>query len=174
MTVDLTALYAIEHPRLINYCRRFTYGDRDQAEDHAQEAWLKFLEWRERFHDPTYPSLRILYGEAWRRLVDGYRYSKRHALLPLDIREQGGWSCDMAQVLEDINVKMDVLAIYERAMSIFTPGQAQALRLWLAGYSGKEAVARLGISRGAYQLRLHRAWDVLREAAAQDIEQGVG
>lgn len=165
MTTNLAALYADEHTRLINYCRRFTQGDSDRAEDYAQDAWLKFLEWRERFYDPTYPSLRILYGEAWRCLVGGYRYDKRHPLLPLDIREQGGWSCDKSSPLEDIDTRLDTLAIYEKAVSMFTPEQAQALKLWMAGCSGKEAAARLGISRGAYQLRLHRAWDVLREAA---------
>lgn len=163
---DLAALYTTEHHRLVNYCRRFTRGDRDQAEDHAQDAWLKFLEWRGRFYDSAYPPLRILYGEAWRHLVDNYRYARRHPLLLLDIREQGGWSRDMAQFLEDTDVKLDVLAIYEKAASMFTPEQAQALKFWLADYSGNEAAAQLGISRGAYQLRLHRAWEVLREAAA--------
>ena len=166
---DLATLYTTEHGKLIAYCRHFTRGDRDQAEDHAQDIWLRYMLAVARFDAPGYLPRKRLFGEAKRHLIDQYRADKRHPTVG-----QLGGEWDYSEWLgtewPDVEGSIDAARLYEHHRVYLTREQCAALDLHLDGLSEEQAAKTLGVRPLAYRARLFRARQTLRRV----LEQGAG
>jgi RNA polymerase sigma-70 factor, ECF subfamily len=150
--------FNIHHERLLRAMYLAT-GDRHEAEDLAQEAFVRMLERWERVRgldDPVgylYRTALNLRRSRLRRLA----VAARKAIQP----EPG------VDVQEAVEERSDV----HRALAELADGQRGAVVLveWL-GMTDEGAGAVLGVSAGAARTRLHRARAALRDLLRGEID----
>jgi RNA polymerase sigma factor (sigma-70 family) len=122
-----------EHDRLFK-ALYFVTGRREDAEDLAQDAFLKLWERWDRIdtiEDPT--------AYLFRVALNGLRMKRRHAVVELRRRLQNGPERD---VFADAEMRADV----RRLLLALSPRQRAALVLVdLLGYPSKQAARMLGV-----------------------------
>jgi RNA polymerase sigma factor (sigma-70 family) len=128
------AFFDAEHERLLRAMYLVT-GDRAEADDIAQEAFVKILERWDTVRLMDSPT-GYLYRTAMNSFRSGYRRSimaiRRLALVPLGRRNP----------FEDVEIAADV----RRALTSLTPRQRAAIVLTeLLGYPSEDAGSLLGI-----------------------------
>jgi RNA polymerase sigma-70 factor (ECF subfamily) len=174
---ELDALLAAERPRLVRLCARIT-GDAREAEDLAQETLLEAWRHRHKLHEPVgyvqwlvaiarnvcrrraRTRTRDLAGLAWAQHED-------ERVLPVAAEELPA-SCDV-----EIELERDELAtLLDRALGLLPPETRQVLlQRYVQEYPEAEIAARLGVSTGAVEARLHRGKLALRTVLATDLRQ---
>jgi RNA polymerase sigma-70 factor (ECF subfamily) len=150
--------FLAHHERLLRTMYLAT-GDRHEAEDLTQEAFVRILErweWVHGLEDPV--------GYLFRTALNAHRsrlrrlsVAARKALRP----EPGTNEQEAAE---------DRTAVH-RALAALPDGQREAVVLveWL-GMTDERAGAVLGVSAGAVRTRLHRARTALRELLRGEID----
>ncbi|HKG25702.1 MAG TPA: bifunctional nuclease domain-containing protein [Thermomicrobiales bacterium] len=150
-------------PVLVAVCLRTT-GDRDLADDAAQEATLQAMLGLDRLRRPE------LFG-SW---LAGIGLNVCHRWLRQRRREAWSWeavlggrllpeSVDTTPGPEEEVVAADLRGRVQAAVASLPGGQREAVSLfYLAGLTQAETAAALGIEVGAVKTRLHKARATLR------------
>lgn len=132
-------------------------GDRAQAEEHVQEAFLAAWRGMPGFHSerPVKPWLmRILVNT-----VMSQRRRRVVATVPLEYESES----DESRPAEEIEAQHDRLAIRE-ALSDLNPDQRQVVVLrFFAGLTVPQLAEAIGVREGTVKSRLHRALGQLRD-----------
>ncbi|MGC6505691.1 MAG: RNA polymerase sigma factor [Coraliomargaritaceae bacterium] len=146
---------------LINYFYRST-GNRDDAEDLAQETFLDLYRAAQRY-EPRNNFKAFLFTLARRRLIDGYRKKARRPLQYIDpaepLLQQHADRSDSCSEIEEA---------FHRALADLPVNQRQAiLLLQQQSLSYEEIAEALGGSVSAVKSWIHRARAHLRQALAE-------
>lgn len=162
MTLDLAALYRSCHPSLVRMLWRRT-GDRDRAEDLAQEAFARAVA------APPSTSPRPWLFAVALNLVreDGRRGAMRARRLELYRAEGPAHAEPPDQALE----KDEQVARVRRALMRLSDRDREALLLKAEGFSYDEIAATLGFARSAVGTTLSRARRKLVEAYRLEDER---
>ena len=133
-------------------------GDRAQAEEHVQEAFLAAWRGMQGFHSerPVKPWLvRILVNT-----VVSQRRRRAVSTVPLEYESEAD---DAARPAEEIEAQHDRLAIRE-ALAGLNPDQRQVVVLrFFAGLTVPQLAEAIGVREGTVKSRLHRALGQLRD-----------
>lgn len=153
MTNTLTQLYNLYHDSLVRMIYRRT-GDRDRAEDIAQETFARAMD------APPYNPRPWLFAVALNLVrEDGRRASRqgrRLELLKAEPRDQPGPDEDFERREREATVR--------RALDRLSPRDREALLLKAEGFSYDEIAEATGLARGAIGTTLARARRRLVEA----------
>lgn len=156
-------LYRQHHGMILRYCLNHL-GDPREAEDTAQEVWLRALQALTRGARPQHPAAwlnriaRNLVYDAWRAKRRYYRYASDD--VPLEEARQ---QPDSQASPLDAAIGAEWVRHIEMGLERLTDGQETALRLDWAGYSGMEMASEMGTTLGAAKAVLHRGRASLRE-----------
>jgi RNA polymerase sigma-70 factor, ECF subfamily len=145
--------YEAHHRRLfVSLC--LVTGDRQEAEEVMQEAFVRLLERWDRLPTIDDPS-----GYLFRVSMNVFRNRYRRAKLALRRTFEPGAPADDLAVVEGRDAVV-------RALRTLTPQQRQAAVLtWLLGYSSEEAGRMLGIRASTVRVLTSRARAAMREKA---------
>ena len=153
MTNTLTQLYNLYHDSLVRMLYR-RIGDRDRAEDIAQETFARALE------APPYNPRPWLFAVALNLVREDHRRAVRQGrrleLLKAEPQEHGGPDEDFERREREQSVR--------RALDKLTPRDREALLLKAEGFSYDEIAEATGLARGAIGTTLARARRRLVEA----------
>jgi RNA polymerase sigma-70 factor, ECF subfamily len=146
------------HERLLR-AMYLTTGDRHEAEDLAQDAFVRVYERWERVRgveDPVGYLYRVALN-AHRSRLRRLAVAARKAVRPEPPTDHGETAGEQDAV--------------RRALGALPAGQREAVVLieWL-GLTDREAAGILGISAGAVRTRLHRARSALRDSLRGEID----
>jgi RNA polymerase sigma-70 factor (sigma-E family) len=146
------------HERLLR-TMYLTTGDRYEAEDLAQDAFVRVYERWERVRDVEDP-VRYLYRvalNAHRSRLRRLAVAARKAVRPEPPTDHGEAAGERDAV--------------RRALGALPAGQREAVVLieWL-GLTDREAAGILGVTAGAVRTRLHRARSALRHSLRGEID----
>ncbi len=161
---DAMAVLSERHLQPVFACAWRILGDRAEAEDIAQETFVRFLakapDWR-----PEGPGLRSwLLRVATNLCIDRRRAGARLRPIPDDAEDRAEYG--EAPFEEDLAVRRAV----RRAMDGLPERQRAALVLvHFHGLSGREAAGALGVSAEAVESLLARARRSLRKKLAPDV-----
>ena len=149
--------FDLEHERLLR-ALYLVVGERQEAEDLAQEAFVKVLErwevvrWME---SPT--------GYLYRTAMNTFRSRYRRAVMA--VRRIALLAPRQRNAFEDVEVTADVRA----ALTALTPRQRAAIVLTeLLGYSGEEAASVMGIEASTVRALTTQARTRMRSAIGSD------
>ncbi len=161
----LEELVHLTHRRVYGLAFRLT-GDRHEAEDVAQEAYLRMFRglagFREEARFETWMH-RIVTNTAFNQLRKRGRFGELLA-------EDETLDAPVPARAEEQALSRDRL---ERGMAVLPPGQRTVLILKdLYGLSCKEIGDELGIQEGAVKVRLHRARKRLKDFLSHEEEEG--
>jgi RNA polymerase sigma factor (sigma-70 family) len=158
------SLYTTYYPRILGYLCRLL-GDREQAEDAAQETFLRA--WR-RF-GRLRPNSRV---SSWL-----YRIARNHAFDLLRRRALIAW-----QSLQDLDAEDDgqvreydqveVALLLQKAFDLLPPQHKQVLALWNGERSPDQMAAILQTTAGTARNRLSRARAAWRQSYAALAPEG--
>ena len=155
------ALYQEYAPLLLAYLRRQTASLED-AEDLLVEVFLAALERDQLLAVPAGERRRWLFGVAQHKLVDAYRRSARHPLVPLDALLETVEE-DAAQAPEQVVLHQEAQLELRAALRRLPPQQQEVLLLRFAhGLGAAEIAAVLGKGEGAVRILIWRALKLLR------------
>lgn len=133
-------------------------GDRAQAEEHVQEAFL--AAWRGM---PGFHSERPVKPWLMRILVNTVMSQRRRRVVSTVSLEYESEAEDAARPAEEIEAQHDRLAIRE-ALSDLNPDQRQVVVLrFFAGLTVPQVAEATGVREGTVKSRLHRALGQLRD-----------
>jgi RNA polymerase sigma-70 factor (ECF subfamily) len=153
----LTGLYDEYFDRIARYIY-VRLGDRNEAEDLAEDVFLKALESLKSYRERGIPMQAWLFRIAHNVLVDRLRKKGRTSTVPIDdvsvaAREDPAATAEKSIEMERVN----------EAMQKLTPEQREVVRLrFFGGLSSKEAGAILGKSDGAVREMQRAAVEKLR------------
>lgn len=157
---------------LVNYLTRLT-GDRDRAEDLAQETFVRFYETRERYREQGSPRAYLL-TMATNILRDEQRRRWRWSLL-LPVFSLGGRSPDGFQTAElpregdpqRVLLSVEAQRTVQAALAeLDLPHRAALVLREIEGLAYQEIAAILECQEGTVKSRLHRARQALKEKLA--------
>jgi RNA polymerase sigma factor (sigma-70 family) len=158
------ALYTTYYPRILGYLCRLL-GDREQAEDAAQETFLRA--WRRL--GALRPNSRV---SSWL-----YRIARNHAFDLLRRRALIAWQSlqdldaeDDGQVREYAQVEVELLL--QKAFDLLPLHHKQVLALWNGGCPPEQMAAILQTTAGTARNRLSRARAAWRESYAALSPEG--
>lgn len=154
--------------RLVRLCARLS-GDGQAAEDLAQETLLEAWRNLHKVYDPDglSPWLSAIAHNVcrrWRRRQknDADRLARATASMPSIVREDDTWPADNT----DLHVELErdeLAALLDRALALLPADTRDVLvAAYIEESPHAEIAARLGLSDGAIQLRLHRGRLALR------------
>lgn len=157
-------LYDALVPRLLPYATKRT-GDRSRGEDLVQQTFLQMHVARASFRKGS-DVLAWSFAITTRLAIDGYR-RRRNEVLSDDPHAKSPASASSDGGPEQALTARQMAAIVERALAAMPEGQREAYELVREqGFTPAEAAEILGTTQNAVNLRVHRAYDVLREALA--------
>lgn len=159
---DVDRLYRAHRGHILHYCR-VHLNDPREAEDVAQEVWVRALAALRRGETPRNPAA-WLTTIAKRLVIDTYRARDRYwRAVGEDL------TLDRAQTQPDGQISPFEAAVgaewvrcIQMALPRLTEAQETALRLDLDGCSGADMARCLGVSVGAAKAVLHRGRVQLR------------
>ncbi len=164
----------LKHQNLVYNLARAILGDRDAAEDAAQETFISAFEHIRGFRGGSFRGwlLRI----ATNTCYDLLRHLRRRPSMPLFPDDQGesesaAWLAD-PQPAPDAQVERDELAraLYRRMDELPGPYRSAITLIDLHGLDYAEAAQALGIPVGTVKSRLARARYHMREAISQEFD----
>ena len=164
------AVYDAVAPRLYGYLLRHT-RDRARAEDLLQQTLLHMHRARERFISGA-EVMPWAFAIARRLLVDGIRRGKREVLT-----EEGQLDAGLSRepAAEDVVQAVELAAHVEQALAKLPQSQRVAFELIRQeGLSMAEAAQVLGTTVAAVKLRAHRAYEALRAALGDALQDPQG
>lgn len=156
-------LYRQHHGMILAYCLNHL-NDPAEAEDAAQEVWLRALQALARGARPRQPAAWL--NRIARNLVyDAWRAKQRHyRIVGVDLTwEAAERQPDSQATPLEQAVASEWVRCIEMGLERLTDGQETALRLDWAGYSGMEMASEMGTTLGAAKAVLHRGRASLRE-----------
>lgn len=151
---------------IFGYCYRRT-SDREHAADLTSQIFVKALAALDRF-DPqagTSTFRSWLFSIAHNHVVDAHRLRREHVSLDDDARPHR--VADTSPTPEDHAIANERRRELARAMARLTDGQRQIVELRLAGLTGPEIAAVLGMQISAVKSSQFRAYTRLRELLRQ-------
>jgi RNA polymerase sigma-70 factor, ECF subfamily len=155
------ALYQEYAPLLLAYLRRQTASLED-AEDLLVEVFLAALERGQLLSVPKGERRRWLFGVAQHKLVDAYRRSARHPVVPLGVLAERVEEA-AAQAPEQVVLRQEAQSELQAALQRLPPQQQEVLRLRFAhGLGAAEIAAVVGKGEGAVRILIWRALKLLR------------
>ena len=158
-------LYDLVVPRLLRYAMRRT-RDTARAEDLVQQAFLQMHLARDSYRAGS-DVLSWSFAITTRLAIDAFRRRKSEVLAD-DPHSLGGVEPSLDLLPEDVAATKQLAAVVELALAAMPEGQREAYELVREqGFTPSEAAQILGTSQNAVNLRVHRAYDVLREALAK-------
>jgi RNA polymerase sigma factor (sigma-70 family) len=174
-TFDIEALLSAERQRLVRLCAHFS-GDRDAAEDLAQETLIEAWRHRDRLVDPQgcdrwLTAIARNVSLRWVR-----HWARDHARLAFfDAETPGAGLC-----LDDLPAKQDDLAVdlerdelarlLDRALALLPAETRQVLvEKYVAESPLAVIAANLGLSEGTVAVRLHRGRLALRRVLTTEL-----
>lgn len=155
----LEELLRAVRPKIFRYALART-GEKEVADDVAQETCLAMLTSLNRFEDRGGPVLAYVLGIAHNKISMTYRSRSRHpAAFGASIPEQ----VDPAAGPEETVVRNATVAKVRELLAGLPDRQRSLLLLRLAaGLSAEETAAVLGMTAGAVRVAQHRALELLR------------
>lgn len=174
----LDATFATERPRLVRFCARYT-GDRDAAEDLAQETLARAWASLERLRTPEglAPWLTAIARNVclhWAR-THSRELAHRAPLAPVrdDTDPDGATLDDLPGDDDEAGIALErneLAGLLDRALALLP---APTRRLLLASYVAErphtDLAARLRLSEGALRVRLHRGRLALRAVLSGEL-----
>jgi RNA polymerase sigma-70 factor (ECF subfamily) len=160
----LAALYLQHRAELTRFLTART-GDAEEAEDVAQEMWLKL---QASTPGPVGNGRAYLYRVAQNIVLDRLRERGRRSRREMAWRNEivgpgGGEPTDPAPDPEAVAAEREIVARIASAIAALPEGAAQAFRLHkIDGLSHAEVAARLGISRSGVEKHIAVAMKHLR------------
>jgi len=166
-----------EWPRLVRLCAHFT-GDRDAAEDLAQETLIEAWRHQDRVYDwQGYSSwLSAIARNLSLRWVRQRGREQAHLALPINSAPNAAARADeLPDNQEDFTVDLEraeLADLLDRALALLP---AESRRVLVEKYIDDlpldEIAGRLGLSTGAVAVRLHRGRLALRRVLTTDLRQ---
>jgi RNA polymerase sigma factor (sigma-70 family) len=150
---DLEAVFRADYPRVVAVAAR-VIGDRDQAEDVAQEVFLAFG----RTAVPADEAFRWLSVAAVHTALNHLRTGRRRAA-----RESAAAADDVVPDVADAVVTLDERSRVRAALARLPRKQAVALVLRHSGLSYADVAAALDLSPGSVGTTVRRAESALRK-----------
>ena len=150
---DLEAVFRADYPRVVAVAAR-VIGDRDQAEDVAQEVFLAFG----RTAVPAGDAFRWLSVAAVHTALNHLRTGRRRAA-----RESAAAADDVVPDVADAVVTLDERSRVRAALARLPHKQAVALVLRHSGLSYADVAAALDLSPGSVGTTVRRAESALRK-----------
>ena len=162
-------LYDALVPRLLPYATKRA-GDPSRGEDLVQQTFLQMHLARASFRQGA-DVLSWSFAITTRLAIDGYR-RRRNEVLSDDPHAKSPGSPSLDGAPEQALTARQMAAIVERALSNMPVGQREAYELVREqGFTPAEAAEILGTTQNAVNLRVHRAYDVLRAALADSEKE---
>jgi RNA polymerase sigma-70 factor (ECF subfamily) len=158
-------LYDLLVPRLLPYAIRRT-REVARAEDLVQQVFLQMHLARDSFRRGS-DVLSWAFAITTRLAIDAFRRRKSEVLAnePHDLVP---YEPSLELLPEEVAATKELALVVERALAAMPEGQREAYELVREqGFAPAEAAQILGTSQNAVNLRVHRAYDVLREAIAR-------
>lgn len=150
LPVDFDATFDTLYPPLVRYCHRLT-GDRDAAEDTAQEAMVRLYE--HQVAGPE-PALRAwLFKTATHLIRDRYRVDENRKRLLLEHPVTPSEPEDPSRTLE----RGERRALARRALDDLPPRDREMLLLRYEGFSYKEIAEAVDVAATSVGTLLARA-----------------
>lgn len=172
---------AEERSKLVAYCGRFT-GNPDAAEDLAQQTLLEALRLEGSLRDPG-ARRSWLFGIARNVCLHWLRGHGRESRYLVGAPEQPAFSVDGDLACDfDLEVELEreeLARLLDRALALLPPPTRRVLvERYVEESPQAEVAARLGLSEGAVEARLHRGKLALRrilttEFAGEAAEYGL-
>jgi RNA polymerase sigma factor (sigma-70 family) len=150
---DFRTFFEDEHTRLFKTLY-FVTGDRSEAADLMQEAFLKLWDRIDRIEDPTAYLFKVALNANRMRARAARRRARRQ--IPLGI---------VRDPYDDVNVREDVLAMLR---SIAPRQRAALVLLDLYGYGSEDAARIMGIRPSTVRALATQGRAVLRNAGGPD------
>jgi len=138
-------VYGENYPKVISLCLGFVSGDRDQANDLAQETFIKVWENLNSFRNEAGISTWI-----YRITVNvclSYKNRKKHSLLKVDVA---------AEENTDARIKEKQFQSMYRCIDNLSPVNKSIILLELEQLPQQEIAGIMGMSHEALRTRIHR------------------
>lgn len=153
------ALYRLHAPRVYALCLRMA-GDPTQAEEWAQEAWVRAWERLPGFRGES-AFTTWLHRLTVNLILDRRRGEQRWAKRFESVAEYGPYEESAPTREAHPGHRMDL----EQAVATLPEGARTVFLLYdVEGYKHQEIAHRLGVAEGTVKAQLHRARKMLREA----------
>jgi RNA polymerase sigma-70 factor (ECF subfamily) len=161
-------LYRNSARPLYRYLLRLTFGNRQEAEDHLQETFLRAWRWVQQHPADLTTMQPWLFTVARRIVIDSGR-SRR--VRPTEVIFD-----DAAQRATGDDVELLVLAesVRHALRSLSSDHRAALVELFYHQHTAKEAAGILGIPEGTVKSRVHYALRALRAAGLGDDPASIG
>ncbi len=167
----------LERGRLVRFCARFT-GDRDAAEDLAQQTLLEAWQHTDRLHDPVARDS-WLFGIARNICLQWARRHAREAAVRLD-RDRAASGPDSSpddRLADDFDLELelerdDLARLLDRALALLPPAtRAVLIGRYVEESPQAEVAARLGLTQGAVEARVQRGKLALRRVLTGELRE---
>jgi len=153
---------------LYRYLLRLTFGNREEAEDHLQETFLRAWRWV-RQHPADLTTFRPwLFTVARRIVIDAARSRK---IRPTEVIFDE--ACQRAAA-NDVESFVLAESVRHALLSLSADHRAAVVELFYHQRTAKEAAAILGIPEGTVKSRVHYALRALRDAGLGDDLASIG
>lgn len=161
---------AAEREMLVRFCARYT-GAPDAAEDLAQQTLLEAWRHERQLRDPQARKSWLFSIARTTCLMWGRRQCLERSRIA-DLSDERAESNGPADVF-DLEVELDrgaLAALLDRALALLPPDTRLALiGRYMEEWPQAEIAARLGLSEGAVEARLHRGKLALRRLLATEL-----
>ncbi len=154
-------LYDRYHDPIYGYCLR-RLPDRDAAGDVTSVTFARAMTSLHSFRGGSFRAW--LFAIARNAVIDATRRDRRHADL-----DAAGHVADGAPSPETLAIAGDQRDRLAAALARLTPDQRDVVELRLAGLTGPEVAATLGLSLASVKSLQHRAYTRLRTLLADDL-----
>ena len=167
MTADgLMAVFMANRPALIRFLR--ARGAADDAEDIAQDLWVKLATGRQ---GPIADPLSYVYRMANNLMVDRHRSTRRRRDREESWTLEGGADCEVSEQpsAERRLLSRERLTDVERGLDMLGPRTVAIFRRFrLEGIGQRQIAAEQGISVSAVEKHLRKAYRVLVAVRVED------
>ncbi|HEY2794021.1 MAG TPA: sigma-70 family RNA polymerase sigma factor [Micromonosporaceae bacterium] len=160
---DWQLMYRTNAGPLHRYLMRLTLGNREEAEDHLQETFLRAWRWVQQ-HPTDLTTIRPwLYTVARRIVIDAARSRKvRPTEVLFDEATQRATG-------NDVDRFVLVQSVRDALRSLTPEHRAALVELFYRQHTAKEAAEILGIPEGTVKSRVHYALRALRAEGLGDV-----
>jgi RNA polymerase sigma-70 factor, ECF subfamily len=166
---DWGLLYRANARPLYRYLLRLTLGNREEAEDHLQETFLRAWRWLQQNPADLTTIRPWLFTVARRIVIDAAR-SRR--VRPTEVILDD--ATPQRETSNDIELFVLAQSVRQALRTLSSDHQAALVELFYHDHTAKEAAGILGIPEGTVKSRAHYALRALRAAGLRDDPTGMG